>query len=1189
MDDARLAQGSVPAADGKGKEPERSSPEPPAISPLQAALMAVCGKLTEASDGRIGTSTLLDKMHAPEVLERRKAAEASNDGSPESLAKKIGLVPNIPTIIDSLQKKKIDQDEEMQILVAAEKALQDEGASSSKGTQPYKRRRIVSSELMSNTKYYMAKTPDVLHPALGELSLSTRSFKRRVTPTTVGNRRFDLISSLSSFNILTAEIVKYLHPREVLTLYSISRVFHATWNASELSFARIMASFVDPAAAVAFPWEIYRDYLIRNPKGYIDIDYTQPSWTRGRDIDKPEEWEKVSSCRGVSLDTQNSSAADPGLETAVPAKSGSRFCAGMAWVNMLAQRERQSRDILAIMARRGHRVPPDTRWVLRKLWLLLDCSTNDDRARLMATWSDLDLFLAEIFFIKLGMIFTDPISGDGSTELTDLMLGQPTGLRCLWQLLRRKRFRTDVMEILRLQLMFEHEVTQSEARGKTIMGIPVALVGIVHTEGWGHGDRHLMQPAELVAIESLRRDLALETKTAEMMSWGRRDHDSGLQLVPKIEEIYMSDDELGPAPAGIDGRAGNVPLEANDWMPHHCMRAVFDTLSPDEQLAVIAVEEDELLKAQAWLPEDDLSDGDDEDDDDIYGNVMDGFGGNGDGVEDDGDDVEDDGDDVEDNMDDLEDDGDDVEDNMDDLEDDGDDEYDSDEDDDDWDDDNGGDGAANPNIQGPPAPAPAGSGLLQSTMVSFTTQFVTLPAPNVGPVASSNNNTNLNSAPQHSGPQNQAAGDAQPSPGPDQFFVSFQSGGNPGGGGGGTVTAAPHGGTAGSQGLLGQDDSGWVHGPETAEFGIRSQDGAYLVPRGAPSTRLRYHQPGPALCMSKEAQSPGAPPCAGMSIREAVDWHLNDYSRVIEQWQARHGNAQAIVARAAAAAATEPSAASPRRMGVAFQGHNSAGTPLNTYASSTMIPAAPNGGPNLAASTGRPNDHQTEPQEASSPQEVAMADPSTTPQQGEDYDPAAGLPDNMDMNIFAVAVDAYHENAKSTDLGLDNKLAAAAATTATPLLSLVEGMEHASGAGACVGKTPDPHAQPQEQQHGKEPSSSLSTNELYDPWPTDDDGGDDDDGDDDDDDGTSSSDDDDDAVSDGGGGPGKKPKPKKKKRRNLQALGRIVRQREPRVEVLDHVGRKWNFKHSGSDSDVEHRHVYEELDPEQTPYEYRQY
>ncbi|KAL8363022.1 hypothetical protein RB601_009017 [Gaeumannomyces tritici] len=1186
MGDARLAQGSVPAADGKGKEPGRSSPEPPTISPLQAALMAVCGKLTEASDGRIGTSALLDKMHAPEVLERRKAAQALNDGSPESLAKKIGLVPNIPTIIDSLQKKKIDQDEEMQILVAAEKALQDEGASSSKGIQPYKRRRIVSSELMGNTKYYMAKTSDVLHPALGELSLSTRSFKRRVTPTTVGNRRFDLISSLSSFNILTAEIVKYLHPREVLTLYSISRVFHATWNASELSFARIMASFVDPAAAVAFPWEIYRDYLIRNPKGYIDIDYTQPSWTRGRDIDKPEEWEKkVSSCRGVSLDAQNSraadpglgkpdsSAAEPGLKTAVPAKPGSRFCAGMAWVNMLAQRERQSRDILAIMARKGHRVPPDTRWVLRKLWLLLDCSTSDDRARLMATWSDLDLFLAEIFFIKLSMIFTDPISGGGSTDLTDLMLGQPTGLRCLWQLLRRKRFRADLMEILRLQLMFEHEVTQSEARGKTILGIPVALVGIVHTEGWGHGDKHLMQPAELVAIESLRRGLALETKAAEMMSWGRRDHDSGLQLVPKLEEIYMSDDELGPAPAGIDGRAGNVPLEANDWMPHHCMRAVFDTLSPDEQLAVIAVEEDELLKAQAWLPEDDLSDEDDENDDDVYGNVMDGFGGSGDGVEDDGDDVEDNGDDVEDNMDDLEDDGDD--------------EYDSDEDDDDWDDDNGGDGAANPNIQGPPAPAPAGSGLLQSTMVSFTTQFVTLPAPNVGPVASSNN-TNVNSAPQHSGPQNQAAGDAQPSPSPGQFFVSFQSGGNPGGGGGGTAAAVPHGGTAGSQGLLGQDDSGWVHGPETAEFGTRNQDGAYMVPRGTPSTRLRYHQPAPALCVSKEAQSPGAPPCVGTSMQETVDLHLDDYSQIIEQWQARHGSARAIAARAAAAAAAaaEPSVASPRRMGAAVQGNSSVGTPLNTFGSSIMTPAAPDGGPNPASPTGRSNDQQAEPREASSPQDVAMADPSTTPQQGEDYDPAAGLPDSMDMNIFAVAVDSYHENAKSTDLRLDNKsAAAAAATTATPLLSLVEGMEHGNGAGACVGKTPDPHAQPQEQQQGKEPSSS--TNELYDPWPTDDDGGDDNDEDDEDDDTSSSGDDD--AASDGGGGPGKKPKTKKKKRRNPQALGRIVRQREPRVEVLDHVGRKWGFKHSGSDSDVEHRHVYEELDPEQTPYEYRQY
>ncbi|KAL8391971.1 hypothetical protein RB595_002256 [Gaeumannomyces hyphopodioides] len=1125
--------------------------------------MVVCGKLSEASNGRIGTGTLLDKMQAPEVLERRKAAQASNDASPEGLTEKIGLDPNITTIIDSLQKKKIDQDEEMQILVAAEKALQDEAASSSNNIHPYKRRRIVSSELMSNTKYYMAKTPDLLHPALGELSLGTRSFKRRVNPTRVGNGRFDLISSLASFNILTAEIIKYLHPREVLTLYSISRVFHATWNASELSFARIMASFIDPAAAVAFPWEIYRDYLIRNPKGYIDIDYTQPSWTRGRDIDKPEEWEKkVSSCRGVSLGTPDNSAAEPGLESTVPANSGSRFCAGMAWVNMLAQRERQSRDIVAVMARKGHRVPSGTRWLLRKLWLLLDCSTNDDRAKLMATWSDLDLFLAEIFFIKLSMLFTDPFSGGGTAELKDLLLGQPTGLRCLWQLLRRKRFATDMMEVLKLQLMFEHEVTPAEARNKTVMGIPVSLLSIVHTEGWGHGTKHLMQPGELVAIESLRRGLGLETKAEEMMSWGRRDHDSGEQLVPRIEEIYMSDDELGPAPRGIDGRAGNVPLEPNDWMPHHCMRAVFDTLEPDEQLAVIAVEEDELLKAQAWLPEDGLSDEDDEDgegDDDIHGDVMDGFGDGDDDIEDGDSDVEDDKDDVEDGRDDVEDDRDDAEDNMDYLEDDGDDEYDSDEDDDDWDDGGGGDGGASPYIQGPPAAASGGSGLLQNTLVSFSTQFVAFPTPGVGPVAGSNNL-------QHPGPQNQAARNAQPSPNLCQFVVSFRSGGSPGGGGG-TTAAAPHGGTAGSQRLFDQgetagdtedsNNSGWIHGQETAEFGIRNQDGGYLVPRGTPSTRLRYRQPAvaPAFHTPNEAQPSALPPAA--SMRETVDQHLDEYSRVFEQWQTRHGHAQAIVARAA-----EPSVTARYTTGAA-QGNTGASTAFEAPGSLAMTPTAFDGP--TSASTGP---------SANSGQSAEL--PSATSRQGADYDPAAGLPNNMDMNIFAVAVDAYRENAKSVDLGIDNKLG----TTPTPtsLLNLVEGIKHGGGAGACGGRTPGPHAQPQ--QHKKEPPSAArtSTRDRCDPWSTDDD-------DDDDNDDTSSSDGD--AAADGGRA--KKRKTKKKSRHSLQTLRCIVHRREPRVEVLDHVGHEWSFKHSGDDSDAQQSHVYEELDPDQTPYEYRQY
>ncbi|KLU86328.1 hypothetical protein MAPG_05342 [Magnaporthiopsis poae ATCC 64411] len=1191
MANASPGQGYVPEGSGKGKEPEQSVPKPAAISPFQAALMAVCDQFKETYNGEIGSSPMLDKMQAHGVPEHKTAAQPSNEAGPASLIESLGLIPNITTIIDSLHKRKIDRNEEMQALIAAEKALEDGTASSSKSVNPYKRRRIVSSELMSNTKYYMAKTPDSLHPALGELSLGTRSFRRRVTPTKVGNRSFDLVSSLASFNILTAEIIQYLHAREVLTLYSISRVFHATWNASELSFARIMASLVDPVAAVAFPWEIYRDYLVRNPKGYIDIDYTQPSWIRGRDIDKPEEWEKrVSSCQGVRLDAaENSAAAAPGIENAVTAKPGSRFCVGLAWVNMLTQRERQSRDILAYLARKGHRVPESTRWTLRKLWLVLDCSTNDDRAKLMATWSDHDLFLAQLFFIKLSMVLMDPYYGQGTTELKDLMLGQPTGLRCLWQLLRQKRFTDNVEELLRLQLMFGHEITPEEAQQKTVLGVPVALLGIVHTEGWGHGSKHLMQPDELVAIESLRRNLGLEQKVPQMMSWGRRDHRTGEHIVPRIEDIYMSDDELGPATRGIDGRAGNVPFEPNDWMPHHYMRAVFDTLSKDEQLAVIAVEEDELLKSQAWLPEDDLSDEDEDDPVDPGDDDID---------DDDVEDLEDDGD--------AEDNGGDAEDDEDDLDDDGDDEYDSDEDGEDNDDDEDGGGAVNnPGFQittvassgamplsGPPLAAQGGPSLLQSTLVSVSNHFVTAPAPGGGPTASNNNNGNSGATVQQPGSQNQTTGNPQPQPSHNfgQFQLSLPHRGNSAKGSG-TLGAAPGPGNAAlsawnetADDAEDDYDNNWIHGQETADFGIRARDGGFLVPRGTPSTRIRYRKPTtePAMILCTAEQLKGSAPLPA-GVQEAMDRRLADYSRVYEEWQARHGNAQAIMARAgagegSAAAATPCTTGAPHAAG---QGCAGASMPAETPGSSTVAPAAPDdqqaglqpSSPQGPA-TARPsvNDGRAD---GATGQSAAAEDPSASPQQDSsladaDYDPAAGLPDNMDMSIFTVAADAYHKRSRSTDPTLDN-----GKFTAPALPDLLEGKGHCTEAG--VSKTCGPH---DDQQHRKKEPFAVS--------PINGRGGDDD---------PWSTDSDDDVMSgydadmaDGEQADRERQKQKKKKQRTVQGLRSIVRQREPRVEVLDHLGHEWSFPHSGPDeADQPRRHVYEEFDPDQTPYEYRQY
>ncbi|TLD21166.1 hypothetical protein PspLS_09199 [Pyricularia sp. CBS 133598] len=508
-------------------------------------------------------------------------------------------IPPIPVIPDGGDMTLAS---ELQQLIQSEKALD--------AAALYKRRRIASSELLVNTRYFAGRTSSQFTVESAQADLSFQALSQPRPQSQPGFRRnmltqqpsngFDLISSLASYSVLAIEFIKYLHPRDILTVYSISRVFHANWHANEHYFCRILACHLDPTAARAYPWELYRDFLIRNPRGYIAVDYNQPDFRRGIDIDNPTPWSRIVLSRG-------SSAGHAPLQLS----PGSKLCLGMAWINMLFVRERQARDVVASLARKGHRVPPSTRSTIRKLWTLTDCPTNRGRHGLARAWTDEDLLNAQLLFLKLDLMFNDAVQGPGTPELRRLMLGQPGGVRVLWQLLRRRRFVADLLDLLRLQLLFDEGAAAAEQveRGLPVVGVPVELFGVTRCEGWGRGGAPLVQPDELVAAECVRRRLGVDKLLVPMMAWGCVDFETGRNLVPTVQELYMSDDDDDgsrgiqgpmPPPGGLDTLAGSVPLEEGDWRPHHAMRAVFDTLTPEQQQAVIAAEEDEELIAQAW-------------------------------------------------------------------------------------------------------------------------------------------------------------------------------------------------------------------------------------------------------------------------------------------------------------------------------------------------------------------------------------------------------------------------------------------------------------------------------------------------------------------------------------------------------------------------------------------------------------
>lgn len=210
---------------------------------------------------------------------------------------------------------------------------------------------------------------------------------------------------------------------------------------------------------------------------------------------------------------------------------------------MVVHRERCARDILACLAREGHRLPKSTRETLLKTWVVMDVATTAGRICLVHNetwWTDVDCWNAQAWVLKLGMRFNEPMTGIGDDGLVRVMLGQ-RGLTPLWRLLTRKGF-TKAVEVLRASVRYCYEV-KPENSGMSIFGVPPCEIGKLHLEGWGEGKIHLFRIDELVMRESVRRRLRLDDHLIYMMLWGHVDPVTGRDVRPSDAEMYMSDTE----------------------------------------------------------------------------------------------------------------------------------------------------------------------------------------------------------------------------------------------------------------------------------------------------------------------------------------------------------------------------------------------------------------------------------------------------------------------------------------------------------------------------------------------------------------------------------------------------------------------------------------------------------------------
>ncbi|KAF6526890.1 hypothetical protein HZS61_009934 [Fusarium oxysporum f. sp. conglutinans] len=266
-------------------------------------------------------------------------------------------------------------------------------------------------------------------------------------------------------------------------------------------------------------------------------------------------------------------------ETTKTNPSQIRLIPGFKYLELVIGRDRYCREIIAMMARMGFRMPHTMHNTLLRLWVLLDIPTTRQRQLFLRSrkyWTDIHLYNAQFFMVKLSMAFTHPFFSPISIDMVKLMMGQK-----------------ECMELkARYDLLLPRSVWGLIQREKypSAYGVPVHEVGLGHLEGWGKGVLHLGRPDQILPIEAVSRGLHLDDHITQMMVWGYIDFETGENLVPTEEEMYISDED----------EKLNKADNTHHWQRKHALKKRWNELTPEQQQEIKDDDADEHLRAMAW-------------------------------------------------------------------------------------------------------------------------------------------------------------------------------------------------------------------------------------------------------------------------------------------------------------------------------------------------------------------------------------------------------------------------------------------------------------------------------------------------------------------------------------------------------------------------------------------------------------
>lgn len=278
--------------------------------------------------------------------------------------------------------------------------------------------------------------------------------------------------------------------QSMIDLYAIDKEFHYRFNIYNTSIIHDHALYYAPEAAYVFSSHFYPDLLITDPM-------LRPMDGR------------------------------PHLARDVPS---------LRWTAMVMYRDNVVRTILTLLGVNGHRVPQGAQMTIMKFWLLMEQNTNRMRNAMIADrkiWSDQDIYYFHLFLMKLDMQFNHPVTGNGFTELSHMLLTQKS-LTTLYNVLRR-RFKMDYDDAtdMLVKTYAEEDLNTDEhpwLADETENGVPLEETGLMRREGWHMNGDFMESPVDLVSIESIRRGLDVQLHLIDFMTYGYIDPETNQNI-----------------------------------------------------------------------------------------------------------------------------------------------------------------------------------------------------------------------------------------------------------------------------------------------------------------------------------------------------------------------------------------------------------------------------------------------------------------------------------------------------------------------------------------------------------------------------------------------------------------------------------------------------------------------------------